>query len=222
MGPGEFFAHGGSGYALSHNAVQEMAKAYHADQLRWDTMALEGEFGEVPLARLLVELDIYLTWALPHFQGGNAAHMDFAWMEHGRLVWCYPAVTYHHVDERTIRDLSNFEARWFRTSVSKQYFRHSDVFKQWILPQIVRGERQDWDNFSEDLIGGVRSLAECEEMCRNRLGCVQYSFSHSESRIDYAARMGRSKTDISSGWLKDRVHGMTDVLDARCDRGFLI
>jgi hypothetical protein len=217
--PGEFFAHGGSGYLLSQNALSAVVDHYLADQERWDTEAADGDFGEVPLARALLDINIELTWALPLFQGGEPHKMNFSSQEHGRKLWCYPAITYHHVTVPGITGLSQFEDEWVRKSKGGQYFHHSDVFKTWVLPQIAYGEREDWYNHSDDYLeyGVVSDAQECRAACEQRSDCVQYSFSDGWCKIGSTPKVGEARSGATSGWFLERVQEYTAGLDSYCE-----
>ncbi|KAK4617427.1 hypothetical protein CLAFUW4_12478 [Fulvia fulva] len=221
MGPNMFFGHGGSGYALSQAALTQVVESYQAQQSRWDTDAVENEFGEVPFAKLLLSIGIDLSWALPHFQRGDPASMDFSMMEHGRRAWCYPAVTYHHVGPDDIRRLHRFEGAWNRTSDGR-HFRHSDVYRSMGLPIAMKGDADGWDNLSEHVVEGVDDYASCREACRERQTCVQYSFNLGQCRTSSALKRGRATEGAASGWVVDRVHRMMESLDTRCHGKFLI
>ena len=173
MGPGEFFGHGGSGYILSHPAILKVVQHYGSNQSKWDDLASQEEFGEVPLARALLDVDIPLTWALPLFQGGSPSTMDFEAYEHGRLTWCYPAVTYHHASPEVVALLSIFEDAWTRSHRPDHGFRHSDVFREWLLPQLPPNGRLNWDNLSADLVAGAKDESECQSACQQNRTCVQ-------------------------------------------------
>lgn len=222
MGPGEFFAHGGSGYVLSRTALQNVTDLYQSRQEHWDRVAEEGDYGEVPLARALLEAGIPLTWANPHFQGGQAREMDFGFVEHGRKVCFYPAITYHHMSNEEISSLSDFEDVWNTGRNSARPFRHSDLFKQWVLPAIQENDGLDWDNVSDTLIEGIMDESECRAACINDGSCFQYSFREDQCRIDTGhPKIGRSRQGSKAGWVKERIDKYVHDLDTSCGQ-FLV
>ncbi|KAF7193130.1 hypothetical protein HII31_05564 [Pseudocercospora fuligena] len=222
MGPGQFFAHGGSGYALSQAALSAVVDRYLSERELWDRIADEGEFGEVPLALALMISSIPLTWTFPLFQGGKPLDMNFAGFKHGRNLWCYPAVTYHHTSREEIIDLAEFEDAWNSERRADRPFHHSDVFRRWALPLLHRSG-EDLDNLSEELVEGVENSRECQASCHKSQSCLQWSFGVGECRIDSGyPRVGVSRPGYTSGWSLDRIEELVKALDRQCEDGIFV
>jgi hypothetical protein len=82
------------------------------------------------------------------------------------------------------------------------------VFKEYVTPQMMAGNKTDWDNLSDEGAEDARSVDDCRARCEAQPSCKQYSFVQAtmqcKTRVD--PRLGKpSKEGTQSGWLEDRV-----------------
>lgn len=222
MGPGLFFAHGGSGYLLSQAALTSVVERYRAERVYYDRYAQEHEFGEQPLSQALLDLDVHLTWSYPHFQKGDPTAMDWAASDHGRKLWCYPAITYHHVNAVAIQGLWEFEEAWNRGRDASRPLHHRDVFLGVVLPHISQSDGCDWDNLSDNAVNDAMSEEACRESCQRDEACIQYSYHDGQCRTDASPKLGLRKAGASSGWKVDRIQRFVEDLDRQCDEMMLV
>lgn len=84
---------------------------------------------------------------------------------------------------------------------------HGDVFKQYVMPQMMTGDKVDWDNLSDKDEADVRSIDDCRTRCKAQSECKQYSFvrgtQQCKTRVD--PRLGKQSNGTESGWIEDRV-----------------
>jgi hypothetical protein len=81
------------------------------------------------------------------------------------------------------------------------------VFNEYVLPQIMAGNKTDWDNLSNEGAEQVGSIDECRARCEAQPSCKQYSFM---------------QASMQSGWLEDRVLDFAHNMPACGDEGWQV
>ncbi|WPG99658.1 Hypothetical protein R9X50_00247700 [Acrodontium crateriforme] len=225
----QIFGHGGSGYLLSAATIKAGAKLYAEQQKKWDEFASSHWAGDCVLATALeTDLDIKLFWAFPMIQGGDPAIMDFSEIGYDKKVWCFPAMTYHHLSPENIEAMWEFEQEWTSSELGKKEpMRHGDIFKQWLLPKLktkseIR-EWSDWDNHAKDVVedAEVNDTAGCRAKCEGNSTCMEYSYSKGICKTYDKISLGTADTDklgIDSGWMMNRINNFVNDFD-HCDGG---
>jgi hypothetical protein len=227
----DVFAHGGSAFVLSNPALRRVAKLYEENAADWHILTAAHWAGDCILGKALAESGTPLTWSWPMFQGGNPHTMDFRESKpDGRSLWCAPAISYHHLSPSEIHSMFSFEQNWLRESQNqmarsglaagyiswRQHERmrihHQDVFRSYVLPNTIAGERSDWSNLSSDLRAGTHNstLAECRQMCEQARGCVQYALSEMGCWFSQEGKLGQVAEGVRAGWLEERVSEWAD------------
>jgi hypothetical protein len=117
------FAHGGSTFIVSPPAMRPVTEYYNAHKEEVEETTNRHWAGDCVLAMYFAESGTPLTGAWPTFQGehpGSVAYMESDSQPGTSDIWCAPAVSYHHVDSSTIKDLWNFEQEqiWLSSNVS--------------------------------------------------------------------------------------------------------
>jgi hypothetical protein len=230
IGP-DIFAHGGSSFVISNPALKRAAQLYQENAADWHALTSTHWAGDCLLGKALAESGTPLTWAWPMFQGGNPHTMDFHEAKpDGRTLWCAPALSYHHLSPSEISAMFEFEQEWLRetqarkrnSGVASGYIswrqhermriHHQDVFRSYVLPITVAGERSGWSNLSPDLRAGTHNstLIECREMCKNARDCVQYARSEMGCYFSDDGKLGQAAENVQAGWLEDRVVAWAD------------
>lgn len=214
----QIFGHGGSGYIISNALMKKAAEVYNEEQGKWDQYAAGHWAGDCVLATLLEDIGGPLTWSYPSIQGGDPMVMDFWETGYDRRLWCYPAVSYHHIKPSTVASLWHLEQEWLANGSTKD-MHHSDVYKQWYLPQLSP-IREGWDNLSEDEVNDVRvkDAWACRDHCQAHDDCFQWSFQDNMCRTFGTTRLGRPNEDSQAGWMIDRIHEKIIELD-HCEEG---
>jgi hypothetical protein len=106
------FAHGGSTFIVSPPAMRSVTEYYNAHKEEVEGTTNSHWAGDCVLAMYFAESGTPLTGAWPNFQGehpGSVAYMESDSQQWSSDLWCAPAVSYHHVDPSTIKDMWNFE-----------------------------------------------------------------------------------------------------------------
>lgn len=223
----QIFAHGGSGYLLSSAAMKAGADHYAQNQEDLDKAALNHFYGDVVLATMFEHsLDLPLTWAFPMTQGGDPMVMDFAEIGYDKKLWCFPAVTYHHLTPTTMKEIWELEQDWVASHTRhREPLRHGDVFKQWLLPKLTSKDvRTDWDNHADHTENAdVHKHDECRKICESDKKCMQYRFSSSSGICKTFDKIMVGTPDdkgvgMVSGWVMKHINGFVDRFD-KCDGG---
>jgi hypothetical protein len=166
------FAHGGSGYALSRAAMQLLvggnATAIAAE---FDQRTRNECCGDIVFSWSMADVGVNLTNAHPMINGDWANNYRFGpGLERERWkrgsLWCKPLVTMHHVNEVEMGDFWALERRRERPERPLLFRELWDAYAEPHLPEPPSGydslseedrqttfpaEREDWDNFSEDV-----------------------------------------------------------------------
>ena len=101
-----YFAHGGSGFILSHATVKDFAKRYDSiAKFEWDMRTKYEYFGDFLVADALDEIsNVKLTDVLPMMQGDSPLDFPF-----GKHSWCLPAITLHHMAAEDFQKVFDYE-----------------------------------------------------------------------------------------------------------------
>lgn len=113
---GTRFAHGGSGIILSRAIMHEISVLHNGTAATWDRKTKDECCGDLVLGLALQERGIELQDVWPLMSGETPSSMPFgpATPEY----WCRPAISMHHLSPANMKELSEFEERRSKTSVS--------------------------------------------------------------------------------------------------------
>jgi hypothetical protein len=109
------FAHGGSTFVVSPPAMRAVTEYYNAHKEEVEKLTDSHWAGDCVLGKYLAESGTSLTSARPAIQGDYPGIVPYMGPDDREgppieaSLWCTPAVSYHHVDPATIKDLWNFE-----------------------------------------------------------------------------------------------------------------
>ncbi|ORY09238.1 hypothetical protein BCR34DRAFT_376245 [Clohesyomyces aquaticus] len=211
------FAHGGTGYVLSHGAMDKLVE--HGKQFRnipqtpgthQFGMDLTRECcGDDVLAQVLKASGVHLRGYWPMFNGEKPTTVRF-----GREHWCEAVISLHHLTKDDFADLENWEAKRPHPSTPLTF---AELFSY--IEPTIRSRREDWSNLSEDVTistpySAGESFDNCFEACLRNRKCVQYEHFRDTCRLSYTTRMGHAqtpkgfgtgKTRWTSGWVTDRI-----------------
>lgn len=217
------FAHGGTGFVMSSQAVRLVAEKWTKEQTELEKLVTEHYAGDMILAKVLKTMDIGLTKSWPIFQGETPDTLDYS-AHH----WCYPVASYHHVNNKWIQAISDFQEEWVLSVKGKDALRHRDAFEKFVQPNL-QSERQRWDNISKDEKSVVPSTADaCRESCKNDPECVQWFFAPGKCKTGNVVRLGSSteedqySVEMVSGWMLDRVDAFTKQQGACDDKDYWV
>ncbi|KAL4879862.1 hypothetical protein BJY04DRAFT_192561 [Aspergillus karnatakaensis] len=199
------FAHGGSGFVISGKAMERAAAELENRRDYWDGITGEEWAGDCVLGRLLKEAGVDLTWSWPMLQLAPPKEIDHFGGNYGRLQWCYPAVSFHHLKPREIEELAALERRW-RKKNGNQVLLWRDVFYELGRPKMGTGPVEDWDCEAGEEKRVVKTAEECRRICELDRYCLQYvRRPDGMCAIGRDARVGEKRDGFTSGWMLERI-----------------
>jgi len=224
------FAYGGAGFALSAPAARKVSAQRSPRNSEYEDFTKTHWVGDCALGKVLEDVNIPLHRAFPHFQGDSPATLDPATSKIDRDLWCYPAVTYHHVSPTEIQELWSFEQDWYNRHPI--LLRHRDIFMELVRPKIGPSVTA-WDNMSADKEYNAhdhsavanelernawKSFEHCRTLCEEQDDCMQFSFNEGSCAISNSFKLGYAKPGarIRSGWMVDRVDDLFRSLEEQC------
>ncbi|KAF1814962.1 hypothetical protein P152DRAFT_391328 [Eremomyces bilateralis CBS 781.70] len=224
------FAFGGTGFAISNPAMKELVdyRSRHLGDLEEYTK--NGWAGDEILGHVLGDMGVKLVWGYPNSQMSLPQELSYTEAEYDKRLWCYAPIGWHRVDSEDIDALYSFDLTF---NHNKSLLLHSDMFNQYVLPQIEAApERDDWENLAEEVHGigpdspHVRTAAACRSLCMKDKNCKQYTYGHGICRTSSSVRLGepvaRSSPQLwlptHSGWIVNRVRAFSKKMPA-CREG---
>lgn len=108
------FAYGGSSFVVSNAAMKSVVKQYTTDIATYEDYTSHHWAGDCVLGKALRDVGVGFTQAWPTFHGESPFNMDYNNSVTGPdpSLWCYHAMTWHHVSPSEIRELTEFEDKW--------------------------------------------------------------------------------------------------------------
>lgn len=224
------FAYGGAGFALSAPAMRKIATHRRTRISEYETFTRDHWVGECALGKVAEDVKIPLHRAFPHFQSDSPATLDPTTEKIDRNVWCYPAITYHHVSPAEITELWDFEQQWYaRHDI---VLRHRDIFMHLVRPKLGP-EVKSWDNMADEKEYNAhdhssstnalerdawKSFAHCRALCESQEHCLQFTFDAGSCGVSRTFRLGYARPGerIQSGWMLDRVDDQFRGLEDKC------
>lgn len=107
------FAHGGSGFVLSHAAIHAVADFHKLHFDEWDDITDQEWAGDCVLGRALAATGIALTWSWPHVTTQSVWEQDMLHEAFGKTPWCFAPFTFHHMTPADVDRFWEFEQQWF-------------------------------------------------------------------------------------------------------------
>lgn len=112
IGP-TLFAHGGSGFVLSHAAIHAVADFHKLHIDEWDDITDQEWAGDCVLGRALAAAGIGLTWSWPHVTTQSVWEQDMLHEAFDKTPWCFAPFTFHHMTPADVDRFWEFEQQWF-------------------------------------------------------------------------------------------------------------
>jgi len=109
---GHIFAHGGTGYVISNPAMKLLTDMLAIKKKEMEELTSAEWAGDLVLAKALEQVGVDLTPSWPIFQGETPYSLDYT-----ERHFCFPVVSYHHVDAEWIQRLWDFEQEWISEHV---------------------------------------------------------------------------------------------------------
>ncbi|KAK6087973.1 hypothetical protein SCUP234_01039 [Seiridium cupressi] len=108
------FAYGGASFVVSNNAMKAVTEHYTADAEKYEDFTGHHWAGDCVLGKALKDIEIDFTQAWPTFLGDSPFDVNYNSSVSGpdRHLWCYYAMTWHHLSPFGMREFSAFEEDW--------------------------------------------------------------------------------------------------------------
>ncbi|GAM84713.1 hypothetical protein ANO11243_027140 [Dothideomycetidae sp. 11243] len=214
------FAHGGGGILMSNPAMKRLVDEFtvHADE--WDDFTDRHWAGDIVLGRVLNAAGVVLTPAWPHFHPHAPGNDTYYWADDDRRFWCYPALSYHHVNPEVVRELWGVEQKYIaekhrqRDHTGRDAMKRREIFMRYIFPKMEHPTAH-WDNSCYDDHGEISGgREECMAICERNPICMQWRYDDTTSKCstnnepkwgDAAPNMG-----FFSGWMHSRIRTWID------------
>jgi hypothetical protein len=107
------FAHGGTGYIVSHAAAKIMAEETDEEQRKSLEITKVDCCGDSALAKVLRRHGVLITPAFPNVNGETLHHINY-----DKDSLCFAPVTMHHMNRADIRELASYQERMSNGKVS--------------------------------------------------------------------------------------------------------
>ncbi|KAJ5232218.1 hypothetical protein N7468_005174 [Penicillium chermesinum] len=231
---GDYFAHGGSGFALSRGAwEQSFGSDPHLVQ-KFEAFTEAHGCGDHILGHALKEYGVQFgeTTDDSRFRYGfNPESHWSTWFEQDN--WCQPVYSWHHTHGRDVARFYSLEQSW---DFDHRPLQFRDIYQALVAPYL-RSRVEWWDNLSskheirssnakhvqapstvkstETWRSAWQSVDACEAACTAWAECVQWSFYEDLCKMDSMIFLGsgipagdpRRQSNLmwTSGWLPRRV-----------------
>ena len=223
------FAQGGTGYVISHGAMEHVMQEDPDMPHNFEQMARDNCCGDYVIGEVMRAHGISLTNTNPNFCGEGPARIGFLPKNH-----CQPILTMHHMRPAEISDMWTFERN---IAQSDRYILYQDLFDHFVYPNL-RSDRKQWDGLSpihgatvdvpSDLLKKTLSKEEkrqkiwdfCEKTCKEKEEheCMQFQVWHEECKIFNGIVFGYKlpvtkddRDDYRGGWLMDRIEKVKNI-----------
>ncbi|KAJ5457965.1 hypothetical protein N7475_009353 [Penicillium sp. IBT 31633x] len=223
IGP-SIFAHGGSGFVLSHAAIHAVADFHKLHIDEWDAITDREWAGDCVLGMALAAAGVGLTWSWPHVTAQSVWEQDMLHEGFGKKPWCYAPFTFHHMTPADVDRFWEFEQQWF-AQTNSNVLTYSDVFRNLIRPTLA-DNLDNWDNFAnagdnkEDYTGPKTpaSFTACADYCAADPECIQYRLNaDSRCTTSKAVLRGKPQPGTQSGTMLWRVDAAVEQME-QCDK----
>lgn len=107
------FAYGGAGIIISNSAMERLIQQHTSDPQGYNELTLNQWAGDFIMSKVMSDAGIDLSPVWPTMEGESPSMMDMKSIStFGRHLWCYNAVSYHHVSPEDIYAYYDFERKW--------------------------------------------------------------------------------------------------------------
>ncbi|KAF9889496.1 hypothetical protein FE257_007206 [Aspergillus nanangensis] len=210
------FGYGGSGIVLSREAVRRVAARWEERPGEMEELTARNWAGDSVLGQVLGDVGVPLLWAWPMLLQRRAWEFDPFAEAYGRVPWCYPAVSYHHMSPGDIEAMWEFEQQWFRKEENAVML-HGDVFRGLLFKE-TPSALDEWDNFSSEgsevEVFEADTVEDCAEECDLDILCLQFSIHNGTCSTSHAVMRGVARQGVRSGWMESRIRARVSEIDS--------
>lgn len=194
---------------LSNPAMRAAVTLRRENVDMWDRVTNDHWAGDCVLGKLMADAGVGMLWAWPVLISGQPSELDFFSEGYRKKPWCYAPVAYHNLGPDQIRELWEFERKWYRDG-NRKHVLYRDVFRHIVRPKLG-GTVAGWDNRIEETPGkSSLSLVECRVLCYRDDKCVQYTYTDGKCWTSHVPVRGAQKDGVASGWITERVDALVD------------
>ncbi|KAJ5423450.1 hypothetical protein N7491_008666 [Penicillium cf. griseofulvum] len=218
------FAHGGSGFVLSHAAIHAVADFHKLHIDEWDGITDQEWAGDCVLGRALSAAGIELTWSWPQVTTQSVWEQDMLHAAFDKNPWCFAPSTFHHMTPADVDRFWEFEQQWF-ADTNSNVLTYSDIFRNLIRPTLA-SHLDNWDNSAsagddrEDYKGPKTptSFAACADYCAADPQCIQYRLTADlRCTTSDAVLRGKPEPGTQSGTMLWRVDAALERME-KCEK----
>jgi hypothetical protein len=208
------FAHGGSGFILSREALRRLAvrgrefregDRYPVGSHQFGIPIAEQCCGDEILAWALKDSGVTINGYWPMFNGEKPSTMRF-----NQEQWCEAIITMHHMNHQDFSKMRSWELK--RPDPHKP-LTFAELYG--FLEPYLYSKTRHWDNMSEDVEylspdAAATSVDTCAVKCQNDRLCMQYAYRNGTCRLSHTIRLGHRQklfddVPVISGWQMDRI-----------------
>ncbi|KAF3401393.1 hypothetical protein DPV78_005689 [Talaromyces pinophilus] len=220
------FAYGGSGFVISNPVMRKMVQYLdEKPQTEINDYTATQWAGDCVLGKVFGDAGVGLNWSWPMLQDTKPWEVDYFAAVGDKRAWCFPVVSYHHMQPDDIQTLYAFDKEWFDSdnSTAKPLL-YSDVFHHLILPNIL-SPRDGWDNAADNAItkedGSPLELTfdDCSSKCVDDQSCLSYRYKEDEKScfVTSAVKRGTAAVGVKSNWMIDRIRDKVNEYGQTCE-----
>lgn len=108
------FAYGGSGFVISNPVMRKMVQYLdEKPQTEIDDYTATQWAGDCVLGKVFGDAGVNLNWSWPMLQDNKPWEVDYFATVGDKHAWCFPVVSYHHMQPDDIQTLYAFDKEWF-------------------------------------------------------------------------------------------------------------
>jgi len=223
------FAHGGTGYIFSREAMKR-GVGQHPDLAdKYDKVVKDYCCGDRFPAKIMLDEDIKLTKAWPMFNGEKPHTLPY-----GKNHWCQPLITMHHMTAQEVSQVWTYE-QIRKQQDTKNPIMIKDMYERFVKDNLEKPDaayKEDWDNLSSDMLykpdiktdpnpgvndgGDYQALPElkrkaaenpqyCQQLCDSESSCFGWKHKDNECRLSKSLKFGGHMDPdggkrFTSGW----------------------
>jgi hypothetical protein len=117
---GDLFAHGGSGFVVSHKAMRTVVDHFHEYRDSIESFTDMHWAGDCVLGKAFRESGVPFTFSYPVLQTDHMGMIPYT-QSNGKLhddpkkrPWCFPSISFHHLTAPWVKDMWEFEQNWLQ------------------------------------------------------------------------------------------------------------
>ncbi|OKL57733.1 hypothetical protein UA08_07235 [Talaromyces atroroseus] len=222
------FAYGGAGFVISNPVMQKVSEYLATNAAELDEFTASQWAGDCVLGKVFADAGVGLNWSWPTLQNDKPWELDHFASIYDKRAWCYPLVSYHHMQPDDIREMWEFDRDWFKLDdPTTKLLLYSDAFRRMILPDIL-SLRIGWDNGAKDEVANEErspklglTLEGCGQRCADDENCLQYRYHEDDGSCftSSAAMRGiAAPRTVKSNWMIDRIFDKMKTYGQRCTK----